>query len=79
MSIEVRLFAKFREVVGSARIEMEAEPGLTVGAVWERLVAQHPDLASGRPSAALNASYTGPEAGLADGDALAFLPPVSGG
>lgn len=79
MSIEVRLFAGFREVVGSARLELEAEPGLTVGAVWELLVRRHPELASGRPSAALNATYAGPEARVSDGDALAFLPPVSGG
>lgn len=53
--------------------------GSTVAHVWDRLVAEAPDLAQQRYRPAVNQEYTTPEHRLADGDELVFIPPVSGG
>lgn len=79
MSVHVRLFAAYREAVGAGELELPATPGLTVGQVWGQLLARHPDLNQWPPSAAVNRSYAQLTAVLADGDEVAFLPPVSGG
>ena len=42
MSIQIRLFAAYREAVGAEALSIVAEPGLTVGALWDRLQAEHP-------------------------------------
>ena len=48
---------------------------------WSALEAQHPDLEaySTSISCAVNEEYARMHAVLADGDEVAFLPPVSGG
>ena len=52
-----------------------------VEAAWQALVALHPVLAPGRASLrfARNGEYADPTTGLADGDEVAMIPPVSGG
>jgi len=77
----VRLFASLREAAGSERLELELREGATVEEAWRRLTEQHPALEARRTSlaAAVNRSYAGFEAALADGDEVAFIPPVSGG
>jgi molybdopterin synthase catalytic subunit len=49
--------------------------------VWERLTASYPRLAgyTGRLLYAVNQEFAEPASPLADGDELAFIPPVSGG
>ena len=79
MNIRIRLFAAYREAVGAGVLELPAEAGMTVGAVWQALVARHPSLSGQAPAAALNASLVEADVALTDGDELAFLPPVSGG
>jgi molybdopterin synthase sulfur carrier subunit len=77
--IKVRLFAAYREAVGAEEIVLDAEPGLTVGDLWDRLRAEHPVLDRWRASAAVNATWAREDTVLVDGDEVAFLPPVSGG
>jgi molybdopterin converting factor small subunit len=79
VTVRVRLFAAYREAAGAGEIELPLTPGLTVGQLWGRLLARHPDLGQWAPSAAVNRSYAALTAPLADGDEVAFLPPVSGG
>ena len=79
MRVTVRLFAAYREAVGRADLDMAAEPGQTVGDLWARLRAEHPELARWRASAAVNAAWAREDTVLTDGDEIAFLPPVSGG
>lgn len=81
MKVRVKLFAALREAVGSRELELELPQGATPEQAWERLAAAHPALRPRRASlaAAVNRSYASFHAPLADGDELAFVPPVSGG
>jgi molybdopterin converting factor subunit 1 len=81
MQVRVRFFASLRDVAGRAEQVLELPAGATPESAWQALVAQRPELAPRRASlaAAVNRRYGKFDAPLADGDELAFLPPVSGG
>jgi molybdopterin synthase sulfur carrier subunit len=81
MRVNVRLFARLRDIVGSAEIPFDATPGATLVDVWHALVREYPALApyTTAISAARNADYAPLTTALAEGDEVAFLPPVSGG
>lgn len=81
MRVTVRLFARLRDVAGAADLARELPGGATAGALWDLLADEHPDLAAyrGAVSVAVNAEYARMDARIADGDEVAFLPPVSGG
>lgn len=81
MRVTVRLFARLRELVGASELERAVDEGATVREVWEGLAAEHPAIAAytGSVSCAVNAEYARMSARLAEGDDVAFLPPVSGG
>jgi molybdopterin synthase catalytic subunit len=81
MRIRVRLFAVQRELAGTREVPLELPDGATVADAWDGLVARHPALAPGRDSVrfAVNAAYAEPATGLAEGDEVAMIPPVSGG
>jgi molybdopterin converting factor subunit 1 len=77
----VRLFALLRDAAGRPELELELAPGATAEDAWRSLVSRHPALATRRPAlaAAVNRRYAPFATVLADGDELAFIPPVSGG
>jgi molybdopterin converting factor subunit 1 len=81
MRVKVRLFARLREIVGASEVERDVPAGATLGVVWEQLSTEFPALAPYRSSisAAVNADYVRLQAPVAEGDEVAFLPPVSGG
>ncbi len=81
MRVRVRLFARLRDIAGTAELEREVPAGATVRKVWEMLAGEFPELAqyATSMSTAVNAEYTRSDAALHDGDEVAFLPPVSGG
>ena len=81
MRINVRLFARLRDIVGAGEIARQVPDGATVGGVWDELIREFPDLRAYREtiSAAVNAEYSRMDAPVDDGDEVAFLPPVSGG
>ena len=81
MRINVRLFARLRDIVGAGEISRQVPDGATVRTVWDALIGDFPDLDGYRDSisAAVNAEYSRMDAPLAEGDEVAFLPPVSGG
>jgi molybdopterin converting factor subunit 1 len=81
MNIVVRYFAAHRDITGRPEQTLALEPGATVGDLWALLVEQHPRLAgyTGRLLFAVNQEFATPETPLADGDEVAFIPPVSGG
>lgn len=81
MRITVRLFARLRDIAGSGELVRDAAGGDTVREVWAELVAEFPELSPFEKSisCAVNADYSRFTAAVADGDEVAFLPPVSGG
>lgn len=81
MRVTVRLFARLREIAGATELTRTVEPGATVGSLWQDLVREHAELAQYERSisSAVNADYARMNRLLADGDEVAFLPPVSGG
>lgn len=80
MRVRVRCFASLRELA-VARGEVEVEDGARVEDAWDALATLHPALVPHRPftRAARNGAYAEWSAPLAEGDEVAFLPPVSGG
>ncbi|WP_276302098.1 ubiquitin-like small modifier protein 1 [Halorussus lipolyticus] len=88
-----KLFADLAEITGGKEIEVEADPGETVGDALAALVAEHPDLKDrihdeeGDLRDHINVLRNGTnvhaedglETELESGDELALFPPVSGG
>lgn len=81
MRVTVRLFARLRELVGAGELERDAPDEATVAAVWAALARDYPAISpyAESLSCAVNAEYARMTSRLADGDEVAFLPPVSGG
>ena len=81
MRVVIRLFARLRDIAGSADLVRDAPAGSTVADVWRELVAEFPEMAryDSSISSAVNEDYAKMTAALSDGDEIAFLPPVSGG
>jgi len=81
MRVTVRLFARLREIAGASELDREVAPGATLADVWRLLAGEHPALApySSSISGARNLEYVPMSTAVADGDEIAFLPPVSGG
>ena len=81
MRVTVRVFARLREILGASELDRDAPDGATVASVWQALVDEHPALGpySRSISAARNLEYVPMATAVADGDEIAFLPPVSGG
>ena len=80
MQVTVRCFATLRELsIDRAVVSLPAEA--VIGDLWDLLAERHPALVDHRPfvRAAQNGAYADWESPLAEGDQVAFLPPVSGG
>jgi molybdopterin converting factor subunit 1 len=81
MRVTVRLFARLRELAGSGELMREVPANATVATIWAGLVDEWPELAPYERSisCAVNADYSRFTVPVAEGDEVAFLPPVSGG
>jgi molybdopterin converting factor small subunit len=81
MRVTVRVFARLRELVGASELVRDVPDDATVRVVWQGLVDAVPALApyTSSISAARNLEYVPFATRVADGDEIAFLPPVSGG
>lgn len=81
MRITVQCFARLRELVGRSEWRCDVTGPATIADVWTALVAAFPDAAAmtRSVSAARNAEFASMTTPVADGDEVAFLPPVSGG
>lgn len=77
MQIKVRLFAGLRERHGIDFRLVSAPDGATVGEVWNLLLPEEamPD----NVLAARNMEYVDVDVTVAEGDEIAFFPPVTGG
>ena len=83
VAIRVRalLFARLREQAGGERFDLELPAGATVAEAYSALAGQRAGLdpQPGTTRAAVNQEFVAWDAALADGDEVAFVPPVSGG
>ena len=79
--IRVLFFGAIRDVVGAREDSLEMPPGSNLGSVFEHYAVRFPKLRDLAASTvlALNQQFSNPAAPVADGDEVAFLPPVSGG
>jgi molybdopterin converting factor subunit 1 len=79
--VTVRLFARLRDIAGTAELSRDLASGATIGDIWRQLADEFPELASYERSisTAINADYAKMDRVVNDGDEIAFLPPVSGG
>jgi molybdopterin synthase catalytic subunit len=79
VKVSVRCFAAVRELFGREVLEVELAPGATVA----DLKAQLNETAAGLDrltfACAVNRAYADARTRLADGDEVAFIPPISGG
>jgi molybdopterin synthase sulfur carrier subunit len=77
MRVKVKIFAGLRERLGFAERELIVTDGVTVADAW-REISDQADLPQGVLTA-VNLAYVRPQHRLADGDEVAFFPPVTGG
>ena len=80
MTVTVRLFASYAEILGRSQLELTMPDGATVGDV----VRSVNDLPGGRslppaPLVAVNYTYASSARPLMNGDEIAIIPPVAGG
>ncbi|MGH2393896.1 MAG: molybdenum cofactor biosynthesis protein [Candidatus Limnocylindria bacterium] len=80
MHVRARCFAALREL-SAARSDLDLAANALMADAWDVLVSRHPGLAAHRPytQPARNGSAVSWDEPLAEGDEVAFLPPVSGG
>ena len=81
MHVNIRLFARLKEVVGASELQRAVPEGAAAADAWNALVVEFPALGpyTRSVSCAVNEEYARLTAPLQDGDEVAFLPPVSGG
>lgn len=81
MRVAVRLFGQIREAVGAKELHVQLPEGARASTLRSLLTEQYPAFAApdARLRVSVNREFAADDAPLADGDEVAFLPPVSGG
>jgi molybdopterin converting factor subunit 1 len=81
MHVTIRLFARLREIAGTAELTRSLPDDATARDAWRSLTREREALAAYDTivSCAINEEYARLTERLKDGDEVAFLPPVSGG
>ena len=79
MTLEILLFASYREQAGVNSLSLELPEGATIRDAATALEARFPDLKLKGALAAIDETYAAPSALLTDGATLALFPPVAGG
>lgn len=81
MQVTIKLFARLRDLVGAGTLERDIPNPATVADLIEALYTEFPKLAGAAPRTiiSVNKEFADPTTPLADGDEVAFFPPVSGG
>lgn len=81
MTVRVLLFAHYTDAAGGREHSVSLPGGATLATLAAQLEQQHPALTGllSHGRAAVNAEFADARTPLADGDEVAFLPPVSGG
>jgi molybdopterin synthase catalytic subunit len=81
MRVTVRLFGPIREAAGAKELHVQLPGDATAATLRALLAERHPEIAALGPRlrVSVNRQFAADDARLADGDEVAFLPPVSGG
>jgi MoaE-MoaD fusion protein len=81
MRVKVLFFGQLKEIVGTAEDNAELSEGARLEDLFARYSRKFPRFAAFRDSiaASVNQEYADARSALANGDEVAFLPPVSGG
>jgi molybdopterin converting factor subunit 1 len=81
MRVRVLFFGRVKEIVGRAEETADVEGGADLGSLFHSYARRFPQLAAMERSTVLarNQKIADRSECLADGDEVAFLPPVSGG
>ncbi len=81
MQIQVKLFALLRETAGTDTVALHLPEGASAAQALGQLQQQYPILAPYLDNVrlALRMDFVEAEVGLAEGDELHLIPPVSGG
>jgi len=81
MQIRVLFFGLLKDFADSSDQTVQLPEGATIESLWAHFVSRYPKLEGLADSIALarNQQFAQPGEMLADGDEIAFLPPVSGG
>jgi len=77
MRIQVRFFAALRERVGISERVISVPENTSIAQVWSLLVEE--EVMSNNVLAAKNMEYVDVATLVAEGDEIAFFPPVTGG
>jgi molybdopterin synthase sulfur carrier subunit len=77
LSVTVKFFASLREQIGRPQASLEPVAGQTVADVWSAATGEAALAPNVR--AAVNLEYVDMSHVVADGDEVAFFPPVTGG
>lgn len=81
MAVHVLYFGGLREALGTGGESVELPAGVaTLGKLRDALAVRHPELLTAKNlRVAVNQKMAGMDAAVADGDEVAFFPPVTGG
>lgn len=81
MRVRVLFFGMLKDIAGASEDRAEFSDGASLRTVFDFYAARFPRLGALAKSIVLarNHEFAGPETPVADGDEIAFLPPVSGG
>ena len=81
MRVRVLFFGQLKDVVGRSSEDIELPDGATLATVFNRYASEFPRVRqmAGSIATARNHEFANLQTALADGDEVAFMPPVSGG
>ena len=81
MQVQIRLFARYRELAGASSLALEVPDNSTALDVFDRLAERYPDMQPMRAATlmAIDREFVKPGTELRPGEELALMPPVSGG
>jgi molybdopterin synthase sulfur carrier subunit len=81
LRVKILFFGRIRELVGLTEESREIPEATTLHELFQIYIDRFPQLADFRPSlvASRNQEFAAWNTPLANGDEVAFLPPVSGG
>ncbi|RMF83559.1 MAG: MoaD family protein [Nitrospinota bacterium] len=81
MKVRAKFFAALQEITGQKEIDLEVPSGSTPVDLFNTLCQRYPQMERFRDSLlfSINLEFVSPQDRLAEGDEIAFIPPVSGG